>query len=154
MAAVLDEYKLMNIKKNPQVDATDWLLRLDDGTALSFNSEQEARNAMAILSVSERPLAVEFAETIVGEFLPGLRNLYLKMIGMQVEWQDEEFQAALAEAALSGEMLAGFSAETWAKWGKSLLLLQNFLEAPQDELGGAPMKTVLLRRYVAEVGNE
>ena len=109
---------------------------------------------MAILGVSERPLAVEFAETIVGEFLPGLRNLYLKMIGMQVEWQDEEFQAALAEAALSGEMLAGFSAETWAKWGKSLLLLQNFLEAPQDELGGAPMKTVLLRRYVAEVGNE
>jgi hypothetical protein len=73
------------------------------------------------------------------------------MIGMQVEWQDEEFQVALAEAALSGGTLAGFTADTWEKWGKSLVLLQNFLEAPQDSLGGSPMKTVLLRRYAADV---
>ena len=65
----------MDIKKNPQVGAADWLLRKDDGTAISFATEEEAKNAMAILNVSERPLAVEFAETIVGEFLPGLRKL-------------------------------------------------------------------------------
>lgn len=142
----------MNIKKNPEIGATDWLLRLDDGTALSFNSEQEARNAMAIQQVSERPLEVEFAETIVGEFLPGLRKLYLAMVTMQVQWPDEEFQAALATAALSGDLLAGYPAATWMKWGQALLLLQRDIDAQQETLGGDSLRTVLMRRYVAEVG--
>ena len=116
-----------------------------------FNSEQEARIAMAVSTVSEQPLEIEFVQRIVGEFLPGLRALYLAMVAMQVQWQDEDFQAALAEAALSGETLAGFPATTWAAWGNALLALQGFLEAPQEALGGATMKTVLMRRYVAEV---
>lgn len=106
---------------------------------------------MAAMNVSEQPLEVEFVQTIVGEFLPSLRKLYLAMVAMQVQWQDEEFQAALAAAALSGETLAGFPAATWAAWGNALLALQGFLEAPQEALGGATMKTVLMRRYVAEV---
>ena len=127
-----------------------WVLH--DGTGYRyFQSEQEARRAMAILNVSEQPLEVEFAQTIVGEFLPNLRKLYLAMVAMQIQWQDEDFQAALAEAALSGETLAGFPATTWAAWGNALLALQGFLEAPQEALGGATMKTVLMRRYVAEV---
>ena len=127
-----------------------WVLH--DGTGYRyFQSEQEARVAMAALNVSEQPLEVEFVQTIVGEFLPNLRKLYLAMVAMQVQWQDEDFQAALAEAALSGETLAGFPATTWAAWGNALLALQGFLEAPQEALGGATMKTVLMRRYVAEV---
>ena len=114
-----------------------------------FQSEQEARVAMAALNVSEQPLEVEFVQTIVGEFLPNLRKLYLAMVAMQVQWQDEDFQAALAEAALSGETLAGFPATTWAAWGNALLALQGFLEAPQATLGGETMRTVLMRRYVA-----
>lgn len=127
-----------------------WVLH--DGTGYRyFQSEQEARVAMAALNVSEQPLEVEFVQTIVGEFLPNLHKLYLAMAAMQVQWQDEDFQAALAEAALSGETLAGFPATTWAAWGNALLALQGFLEAPQEALGGATMKTVLMRRYVAEV---
>ena len=127
-----------------------WVLH--DGTGYRyFQSEQEARVAMAALNVSEQPLEVEFVQTIVGEFLPNLRKLYLAMAAMQVQWQAEDFQAALAEAALSGETLAGFPATTWAEWGNALLGLQGFLEAPQEALGGATMKTVLMRRYVAEV---
>ncbi len=114
-----------------------------------FNSEQEARIAMAISAVSEQPLEVEFVQRIVGEFLPGLRTLYLAMVAMQVQWQDEEFQAALATAALSDAPLAGYSAATWQKWGTALLLLQAFLEAEQAALGGETMRTVLMRRYVA-----
>lgn len=126
-----------------------WVMH--DGTGYRyFQSEQEARIAMAVSSVSEQPLEVEFVQTIVGEFLPNLRKLYLAMVAMQVQWQDEEFQAALAEAALSGATLAGFPAATWAAWGNALLALQEFLEAPQDALGGATMKTVLMRRYVAQ----
>ena len=123
-----------------------------DGTGYRyFQSEQEARIAMAAMNVSEQPLEMEFVQAIVGEFLPNLRKLYLAMVAMQVQWQDEDFQAALAEAALSGETLAGFPATTWAAWGNALLALQRFLEAPQEALGGATMKTVLMRRYVAEV---
>ena len=59
--------------------------------------------------------------------------------------------SARADSALSGETLAGFPATTWAAWGNALLALQGFLEAPQEALGGATMKTVLMRRYVAEV---
>ena len=127
-----------------------WVLH-DGSVYRYFQSEQEARRAMAILNVSEQPLEVEFAQTIVGEFLPNLRKLYLAMVAMQVQWQDEEFQAALAEAALSETPLAGYPAATWQKWGNALLALQGFLEAPQEALGGATMKTVLMRRYVAEV---
>ena len=118
-----------------------WVLH--DGTGYRyFQSEQEARQAMAALNVSEQPLEVEFVQTIVGEFLPNLRKLYLAMAAMQVQWQDEDFQAALAEAALSGETLAGFPATTWAAWGNALLALQGFLEAPQEALGGETMRNV------------
>ena len=85
---------------------------------------------MAVSTVSEQPLEIEFVQRIVGEFLPGLRALFLAMVAMQVQWQDEDFQAALAEAALSGETLAGFPATTWAAWGNALLALQGFLVAP------------------------
>lgn len=105
-----------------------WVLH--DGAGYRyFQSEQEARVAMAALNVSEQPLEVEFVQTIVGEFLPNLRKLYLAMVAMQVQWQDEEFQAALAEAALSGETLAGFPATTWAAWGNALLALDTFMLA-------------------------
>ena len=114
-----------------------------------FDSEQEARIAMAISTVSEQPLEIEFVQRIVGEFLPGLRALYLAMVAMQVQWQDEEFQAALASAAQAGTPLAGYPAATWATWGQALLLLQGFLEAEQATLGGETMRTVLMRRYVA-----
>ena len=46
-----------------------------DGTGYRyFQSEQEARQAMAALNVSEQPLEMEFVQAIVGEFLPNLRN--------------------------------------------------------------------------------
>jgi len=121
----------------------------DGETYQYFDSEQEARTAMAVSTVSEQPLEVEFVQTIVSEFFPALRKLYLAMVAMQVQWQDEEFQAALAAAALSETPLAGYSAATWQKWGTALLLLQGFLEVEQATLGGETMRTVLMRRYVA-----
>ena len=125
-----------------------WVLH--DGSGYRyFQSEQEARVAMAALKVSEQPLEMEFVQAIVGEFLPNLRKLYLAMVAMQVQWQDEEFQAALASAAQAGTPLAGYPAATWATWGQALLLLQGFLEAEQATLGGETMRTVLMRRYVA-----
>ena len=106
---------------------------------------------MNAIGVSERPMAEEFVQEIVTEFLPGLRKLYLAMVAMQAQWQDEDFQAALAEAALSGEPLAGFPADTWAKWGNALILLQQFIEQKSETLDGETLRTVLMRRYTAKV---
>lgn len=121
----------------------------DGETYQYFNSEQEARNAMAVSTVSEQPLEIEFVQVIVSDFFPALRKLYLAMVAMQVQWQDEEFQAALVAAAQAGTPLAGYSAATWQKWGTALILLQQFLEVEQATLGGETMRTVLMRRYVA-----
>jgi cell fate (sporulation/competence/biofilm development) regulator YlbF (YheA/YmcA/DUF963 family) len=43
----------MDIKRNPQIGATDYLLRLDDGTAITFDTEQEARQAMAKIETAK-----------------------------------------------------------------------------------------------------
>lgn len=115
-----------------------------------YATEQEARTAMAIASISENPIEVDFARTIVGEFLPALRKLYLSMIAMQVQWHDESFQAALAAAERAQMPLAGFPAQTWSDWGTALLLIQKFIEAPREELGGQTILSIVLRRYVAQ----
>lgn len=119
-----------------------WVLH-DGSDYRYFQSEQEARRAMAILNVSEQPLEVEFAQTIVGEFLPNLRKLYLAMAAMQVQWQDEEFQAALAETAL-----AGHAAADWERWGVVFTELQTWLATPIASIEATPLQ-VLMRRYTA-----
>lgn len=139
----------MDIKQNPEEGATNWLLRLDDGTAISFNSEQEAMTAMAISMVSEHPLEVELAQTIVGELLPRLREIYKAMIALQVDWNDEQFQAALAAAATDGTLLAGFPAAVWSDWGQAFLYIQQQLDAEVAALGGKTARQVLTQRYVA-----
>lgn len=140
----------MDIKKNPAVGGGDWLLRLDNGSAISFNSEQEARIAMAALNVSEQPLEIELAQTIVGELLPRLRELYKAMIALQVDWHDAQFQAALAAAATDGTLLAGFPASVWADWGQAFLYIQQALDAEVAALGNKTARQILTQRYVAQ----
>lgn len=113
-------------------------------------SAQAAQEGLFAMAISEQPIEQEFAQRIVGELLPALRQSYLAMVAMQVEWQDEAFQVALKKAAEAGTPLAGFSAQTWQQWGTLLLLLQTWLETPQDALGGSTPKAALMRRYIAE----
>ena len=127
-----------------------WVLH--DGTGYRyFQSEQEARIAMAAMNVSEQPLEIELAQTIVGVLLPRLRELYKAMIALQVDWNDEQFQAALATAATNGTLLAGFPAAVWADWGQAFLYIQQALDAEVAALGGKTARQILTQRYVAEV---
>jgi hypothetical protein len=97
-------------------------------------------------------LADDLAYRIANGLIPTLRQAYLDMAAMQVEWQEETFQAALADAAAGGTMLAGFDAATWNSWGMLLLELQAWLDKPLLALGGKTPQAALLRRYIAAEG--
>lgn len=98
---------------------------------------------------SNSTLAQELAARITGELLPTLRQTYLDMAATEVEWQEKTFQAALANAAETGALLAGFDAATWQRWGVLMLALQTFLDTPIAQLDGETPKDALLQRYIA-----
>ena len=95
-----------------------------------------------------RPLADVLAQQIPGELIPGLREMYLTMIGMSAQWQQKGFQEALANAAESNTLLAGFPAAVWLRWGGLLLALLDFLDTPQAAWGGITAKDALLDDYI------
>ena len=95
-----------------------------------------------------RSLADVLAETIPGELIPGLREMYLTMIAMSAQWQQKGFQAALADAATNNTLLAGFPASVWMGWGGLLLALLDFLDTPQAAWGGITAKDALLDDYI------
>jgi hypothetical protein len=96
-----------------------------------------------------KPLANDLAVRIADGLIPTLRQAYLDMAAMQVEWMEESFQEALATAAANGTLLAGFSAQTWHTWGMLLVALQTWLATPVEALGGKTPQSALIRRYIA-----
>ncbi len=109
----------------------------------TYADVQAGRTAGAQLLLQD-----ELAQRIAGELVPALRQLYLEMTAIQVEWQEKSFQAALAAAAANGELLAGFAFQTWHRWGMLLLWLQEGLNTPLEVMGGETPKDALLRRYI------
>jgi len=95
-----------------------------------------------------RPLASVLADRIPGELIPVLKRAYLDMVGMSAEWQQPAFQAALANAAETNTLLAGFPASVWLGWGGLLLALLEFLDTPQAAWGGITAKDALLDDYI------
>lgn len=96
-----------------------------------------------------KPLAEDLATRIADGLIPTMRQAYLDMAAMQVEWMEESFQEALAAAAANGTLLAGFSAQTWHTWGMLLVALQAWLSTPVEILGGKTPQSALIRRYIA-----
>ena len=95
-----------------------------------------------------RPLADIMAEQIPGSLMPSLKEAYLEMIALSAQWQQKNFQAALAHAATNNTLLAGFPAAVWMGWGGLLLALLDFLDTPQVGLGGITAKDALLDDYL------
>ncbi len=107
------------------------------------------------------PLADDLAARIATGLIPNLRQIYLDMAGIKVEWQQKDFQAQLAAAMASGDYIAGFPATVWYSWGVFMLALETFLATPIAALGGATPTDALLARYIpgtkplaAPVGSE
>lgn len=123
----------------------------DNGKEYQFDTEQEARTFAMATEVSEKPIEAELAQRITGELLPKLRELFAAMTAMQLAWQDNEMSAIIEDAAKSQESVVGFSTETWATWGATFQALQAWLETENPALGGIKPRTVLMRRYVAQV---
>lgn len=113
-------------------------------TALEEKAQRDAGNNPK----ERRPLSDILAEQIPGELIPGLRDMYLTMIGMSAQWQQKGFQLALNDAATNNKLLSGYSAATWMAWGGLLLALLDFLDTPQAGLGGVTAKDALLADYI------
>ncbi len=112
--------------------------------ALQVYADQQAGRAAG----AAKPLADDLADRIANGLVPTLRQAYLDMAAMQVEWEEESFQAQLADAAANGTLVAGYGAATWQQWGVLLLALQAWLDTPVEALGKTP-KAALLKRYIA-----
>lgn len=121
------------------------------GVNYPFDSEQEARNYVMAMEVSEKPIEAELAQRITGDLLPKLRELFAAMTAMQLSWQDNDMSDIIADAAQAQTAIVGFSPETWALWGETFNALQGWLETENAALGGVKPRTVLMRRYVAQV---
>ena len=106
---------------------------------------------MAAMEASEKPIEVELAAKITGEILPGMRKLFATMSAMQVDWQDNDMAGIIAQAAASQQTVAGFAPEVWAQWGATFTAWQAWMEAENAELNGDTPRSVLVRRYVAQV---
>ncbi len=94
------------------------------------------------------PLADDLATRIATGLIPSLRQIYLDMAGIKVEWQQKDFQAQLTAALASGDYIAGFPATTWVSWGVFMLALEAFLATPIAALGDATPTDALLARYI------
>lgn len=73
--------------------------------ALQVYADQQAGRAAG----AAKPLADDLADRIANGLVPTLRQAYLDMAAMQVEWEEESFQTQLADAAASGRLVAGYS---------------------------------------------
>lgn len=113
--------------------------------ALQVYADMQAGKTPTTMMTTQEQLA----STIAGSLLPSLKQTYLDMISVQRLWtMEKNFQAALADAAANGALLAGFSAETWQRWGVLMLALSTFLTTPIDALGGDTPENALLRPYI------
>ena len=120
-----------------------------DGKEYQFDSEMEARGFMS----SEKPIELELAEKITTELLPQLRKLFGEMLEMQVAWEDNNMNEIIEEAALDGRPyvnVAGYSPLTWSLWGTTFRALTEWLDTPNEAIGGTKPRVVLMKRYTKE----
>lgn len=106
---------------------------------------------MAAMEASEKPIEIELAAKITGEILPGMRKLFATMSAMQVDWQDNGMGDIIAQAAAGQQTVAGFAPEVWAQWGATFTAWQAWMETDNAALAGETPRSVLMRRYVAQV---
>ncbi len=134
----------MDIKRNPDEGATDWLLRLDDGSYRVFETEQEAKRAMVIA-------AEQTAEQVIAEaaakLLPTLREAFKDLVALQNLWQVEDIGTVLAVAAKTGSDVADLPLAYWVSIGTTFTALMMFLETPIDSIGQTPNEVLVRRNW-------
>lgn len=107
-------------------------------------------------SAAASGVETELANMIVTLFV-SLRAAYAQMNEINEIWLANDMSERIVAAALAGEPLAGYSAETWATWGGILPAAMGFLvgpyatQMPDGSTRTETPKQVLLRRYTQEV---
>ncbi len=105
------------------------------------------------------PAEREIVDLVMGTLLPGLRALFRELGDVQTTWltPGNQITEKITAAAVAGQNLAGFPADTWVTWGETLKALNTFLNTPitiqlpsGDALETTPLNA-LITRYVPEV---
>jgi hypothetical protein len=105
------------------------------------------------------PAEQEIADAVMTTILPGLRAMFRELGDVQTTWltPGNQIAAKIGAAAVAGETLAGFPADTWVTWGETLKALNTFLNTPisiqlpsGQVLETTPLNA-LITRYVPEV---
>jgi hypothetical protein len=100
----------------------------------------------------------EIAYSVINEILPALRQLLAVLDSLSQTWNTpgNDIPDKIVTAAQSGQPLAGYAADDWARWGQIFLAVGTFLDTPATVTlpGGATDQTtpraVLQRRYVKQ----
>jgi hypothetical protein len=82
----------MNLKRNPDAGIGGWLLRLDDGRALQFETESEARQAMSKLATAKA--IVGAVQTLAGpaDSAPDVWQEYWDLVNGGATFTDEDLE--------------------------------------------------------------
>ena len=121
-----------------------------DGTSKRrYATYQEAIQTMEAVEAGEQPIEIELANTITKRVLPALREVLAELAALQVSWTDNDVQALIDNARATNTNLVGFSPDVWELWGTSFTLFQLFVAAPQEAIGGIPIRKVVMQKYVS-----
>lgn len=101
-------------------------------------------------SAGELPAEQEIAAAVTRQVLPGLRAVLAQLNAIKQTSAANGVPAMIEDAVTNGTTLAGFSGADWQAWDAAFDLLSAFLVAPQDELGGANVLAVLLKKYTVQ----
>lgn len=93
---------------------------------------------------------------VIYEVLPQLENLFMTLERLQKIWNTPQngIPAKIVAAAQSGNALGGYDPADWARWGQTLLALDEFLATPititlpSGSTETVTPESVLLTKYV------
>ncbi len=117
----------MDYKRNPQEGATDWLLRMDDGTSRTFATEREAR--LAMIGATQVPVEEEMISTIL-PMLKQLKEFYATLMDMTADWRANDIPGKIDNALANGVPLAGYNPALFVAVGETFKALQTWIESP------------------------
>lgn len=115
-----------------------------DGFGVEFDTEAEARRAMAI--ATEKTGEQVIAESAMA-LLPVLREAFKDLVALQNLWTVEDLAAMIAVAATTGADIADYPLAWWVSVGTTFTALMVFLATPIPSIGQTPNEVLVRRNW-------
>ena len=123
----------MDYKRNPS--GPGWMVRYDDGSYQIFDTEAEARHAMALAS---EPTAEAVILAAIDRLLPVLRDAFKDLIALQNTWQVNDINATIMATIMAGTDVEDTPAKRLYALGVTFTELFDFLNRIIATIGITP----------------